>query len=116
MLKFTTASTLGWASNPDSFVDASARRRPFGPRVGTAGVDSFVEWQLEALEEFEDELGGEVQMEDATPAPPQEGLSRTTPAVHLQLGARAGVASRGLDDSGGAPTTDRIRRRLEAAW
>ena len=55
-------------------------------------------------------------MEDATPAPPQEGTTRTTPAVHLQLGARAGVASRGLDDSGGAPTTDRIRRRLEAAW
>ena len=45
-------------------------------------------------------------MEDATPAPPQEGLSRTTPAVHLQLGARAGVASRGLDDSALTPSGD----------
>ena len=95
--------------------------------TSAAGVDSFVEWQLDALDDLlDDELDGQAKMRSGTPAPPPQ--SKTTPAVHLQgarsratrpdtpTAAAAWSTVTNPESDGDGPSTDRVRRRLEEAW
>jgi hypothetical protein len=89
--------------------------------TSAAGVDSYVEWQLDALDDLiEDEFDGEAQMRSQTPAQQPQGSKR---AREPDLQGACSGATR-LDtptpsmnpDPGSAPSTDLIRRRLEEAW
>ena len=89
--------------------------------TSAAGVDSYVEWQLDALDDLiENEFDGEAQMRSQTPAQQPQGSKR---AREPDLQGACSGATR-LDtptpsmnpDPGSAPSTDLIRRRLEEAW
>ena len=91
--------------------------------TGATGVESYVEWQLDALDDLIDEdIDGEAKMRSETPAHQPQGSKRALDA-DLQ-GARSGAtrldtpaASMNRDaGSGSGPATDRVRRRLEEAW
>jgi len=88
--------------------------------TSATGVDSYVEWQLDALDDLiDDEFDGEAKMRTRqTPAQQPQGSKRARePDIEAPTRLDTPTASMNPDpDNGSGPSTDRIRRRLEEAW